>query len=76
MIDFRTWWKFREGKEITITIAVIAVVLLGLVIFAEPERKHPDICTNLCIIDKNGIPRYEKWFKDHPEDRPQTMFIY
>ena len=76
MIDFRTWWKFREGKEITITIAVIAVVLLGLVIFAEPDRKHPDICTNLCIIDKNGVPRYEKWFKDHPEDRPQAMLIY
>ena len=29
MTDFRTWWKFREGKEITATIAVIVAVLLG-----------------------------------------------
>ena len=76
MTDFRTWWRYRDGKELTVTIAVIAVVLLGLVVFAEPERKHPDICTNLCIVDKNGIPRYERWFDDHPEDRIQDWLIY
>ena len=73
MTDFRTWWKFREGKEITVTGIVVAAVLLGLVIFAEPEDRDPNICSNLCIMDKNGIPRYEEWFKKHPEDLPDGI---
>jgi len=24
-------------------------------------------------MDKNGIPRYEEWFKKHPEDLPEGI---
>ena len=37
----------------------------------EPRKEDPNICTNLCVIDKNGIPRYPDWFEDHPEDKPE-----
>ena len=70
MIDFRTWWNLRDGKEMTITLGIILAIVLSIVIFYDPEEKDPDICTNLCIIDKNGIPRYQEWFREHPEDRP------
>ena len=71
MIDFRTWWNLRDGKEMTITLGIILAIVLSIVIFYDPEEKDPDICTNLCIIDKNGIPRYQEWFRKHPEDRPE-----
>ena len=70
MIDFRTWWRLRDGKEMTITLGIILAIVLSIVIFYDPEEKDPDICTNLCIIDKNGIPRYQEWFREHPEDKP------
>ena len=70
MTDFRTWWKYRSGKEMTVTVAVILGVVLSIAIFYDAEEKDPNICSNLCIIDKNGIPRYEKWFREHPEDKP------
>ena len=70
MIDFRTWWNLRDGKEMTITLGIILAIVLSIVIFYDPEEKDPDICTNLCIIDKNGIPRYQEWFREHPEDKP------
>ncbi len=69
MTDFRTWWKFRDGKEMTIVLGVTVAVLLGVFVTYETEGGDPDICSNLCIVDKNGIPRYEKWFREHPEDR-------
>ena len=70
MIDFRTWWNLRDGKEMTITLGIILAIVLSIVIFYDPKEKDPDICTNLCIIDKNGIPRYQEWFREHPEDKP------
>ena len=70
MTDFRTWWRFRGGKETVVTVAVILSVVLSVAIFYDSEEKDPNICSNLCIIDKNGIPRYEKWFREHPEDKP------
>ena len=70
MTDFRTWWRFRGGKEMTVTVAVILGVVLSIVVFYDREERDPNICSNLCITDKNGIPRYEKWFRDHPEDKP------
>ena len=70
MTDFRTWWKFRGGKEMVVTVAVILGVVLSVAVFYDSEEKDPNICSNLCIIDKNGIPRYEKWFREHPEDKP------
>ena len=72
MTDFRTWWHYREGKEMTIAASIILVVVLSVFAFYDSEEeKDPDICTNLCIIDKNGIPRYQEWFRKHPEDRPE-----
>ena len=70
MINFRTWWHYRDGKEMTITLGIILAIVLSIVIFYDPEEKDPNICTNLCIIDKNGIPRYQEWFREHPEDKP------
>ena len=71
MTDFKTWWNYRDGKAMTITIGVILVILIGMVVSCEPREEDPDICTNLCIIDKNGIPRYQEWFREHPEDKPE-----
>ena len=53
-----------------VTVAVILGVVLSVAVFYDSEEKDPNICSNLCIIDKNGIPRYEKWFREHPEDKP------
>tara|TARA_E500000081_G_C6105760_1_gene339918 strand:- start:1235 stop:1453 length:219 start_codon:yes stop_codon:yes gene_type:complete len=69
MTDFRTWWKYREGREMTIAVSIVLVFVLSVFALYDSEEEDPNICSNLCIIDKNGIPRYEKWFRDHPEDR-------
>ena len=71
MIDFKTWWNFRDGKAITITLGVIVVILTLAVVACEPREEDPNVCTNLCVIDKNGIPRYPDWFEEHPEDKPE-----
>ena len=71
MIDFRTWWNYRDGKEMTIVCSVLLVVVLLIVSFWDTEEQDPNICTNLCIVDKNGIPRYQEWFREHPEDKPE-----
>jgi hypothetical protein len=72
MTDFRTWWKYREGKEMTFAVSIALVfVLIVLATWNSEKEKDPNICTNLCIIDKNGIPRYQEWFREHPEDRPE-----
>ena len=76
MIDFKTWWNYRDGKAMTITCVTLLVLVIGFVVACEPQKEHPDICRNLCIIDKNGIPRYQEWFEKHPEDKPEAMFIY
>ena len=70
MTDFRTWWNYREGKEMTIAVSIVLVVVLSVFALYDSEEEDPNICTNLCIIDKNGIPRYQEWFRKHPEDRP------
>ena len=70
MTDFRTWWHYREGKEMTIAVSIVLEVVLSIFALYDSEEEDPNICSNLCIIDKNGIPRYEKWFREHPEDRP------
>ena len=70
MTDFRTWWHYREGKEMTIAVSIVLVVVLSVFALYDSEEEDPNICSNLCIIDKNGIPRYEKWFREHPEDKP------
>lgn len=70
MTDFRTWWHYREGKEMTIAVSIVLVVVLSVFALYDSEEEDPNICTNLCIIDKNGIPRYQEWFRKHPEDRP------
>ena len=70
MTDFRTWWNYREGKEMTIAVSIVLVVVLSVFALYDSEEEDPNICSNLCIIDKNGIPRYEKWFREHPEDKP------
>ena len=70
MTDFRTWWHYREGMEMTIAVSIVLVVVLSIFALYDSEEEDPNICSNLCIIDKNGIPRYEKWFREHPEDRP------
>lgn len=69
MTDFRTWWHYREGKEMTIAVSIVLVVVLSVFALYDSEEEDPNICSNLCIIDKNGIPRYQEWFRDHPEDR-------
>ena len=71
MTDFRTWWNYREGKEMTIAVSIVLVVVLSVFALYNSEEEDPNICTNLCIIDKNGIPRYQEWFREHPEDRPE-----
>lgn len=71
MIDFKTWWNYRDGKAMTITVGVILVILIGMMVSCEPRKEDPNVCRNLCIIDKNGIPRYKEWFDEHPEDRPE-----
>ena len=71
MIDFKTWWNYRDGKAMTITCAIIFVLVIGFVVACEPRKEDPNVCTNLCVIDKNGIPRYPDWFEDHPEDKPE-----
>ena len=71
MIDFKTWWNFRDGKAITITLGVIFGIILTLMVFFEPKEEDPNVCTNLCVMDKNGIPRYPDWFDEHPEDKPE-----
>tara|TARA_S200000501_G_scaffold254956_1_gene238906 strand:- start:487 stop:702 length:216 start_codon:yes stop_codon:yes gene_type:complete len=71
MTDFRTWWNYREGKEMTIAVSIVLVVVLSVFALYDSEEEDPNICTNLCIIDKNGIPRYQEWFRKHPEDRPE-----
>ena len=72
MTDFRTWSKYREGKEMTFAVSIALVfVLIVLATWNSEKEKDPNICTNLCIIDKNGIPRYQEWFREHPEDRPE-----
>ena len=71
MTDFRTWWNYREGKEMTIAVSIVLVVVLSIFALYDSEEEDPNICTNLCIIDKNGIPRYQEWFRKHPEDRPE-----
>ncbi len=71
MTDFRTWWNFRDGKEMTLVGAGLLVIALILSSCWDPEEKDPNICTNLCIVDKNGIPRYQSWFDEHPEDLPE-----
>lgn len=73
MTAFKTWWNYREGKEITIVLSVLIIFISSVVWGWDSEEKDPDVCTNLCIIDKNGIPRYEKWFQDHPEDLPDGI---
>ena len=73
MTDFRTWWRYRDGKEMTVVLSIIAAVLLGVFATYEYEGEDPNICKNLCIVDKNGIPRYERWFKKHPEDLPDGI---
>ena len=70
MTDFRTWWHYREGKEMTIAVSIVLVVVLSVFALYDSEEEDPNICSNLCIIDKNGIPRYQEWFRKHPEDRP------
>jgi len=70
MTDFRTWWNYREGKEMTIAVSIVLVFVLSVFALYDSEEEDPNICTNLCIIDKNGIPRYQEWFREHPEDRP------
>ena len=71
MTDFRTWWNYREGKEMTIAVSIVLVVVLSIFALYDSEEEDPNICSNLCIIDKNGIPRYQEWFRKHPEDRPE-----
>ena len=71
MIDFKTWWNYRDGKAMTITCTVLLVLVIGFVVSCEPKEQDPNICTNLCIKDKNGIPRYQEWFREHPEDKPE-----
>ena len=70
MTDFRTWWNYREGKEMTIAVSIVLVVVLSVFALYDSEEEDPNICSNLCIIDKNGIPRYQEWFREHPEDKP------
>ena len=53
----------------TIAVSIVLVFVLSVFALYDSEEEDPNICSNLCIIDKNGIPRYEKWFRDHPEDR-------
>ncbi len=53
-----------------VSIALV-FVLIVLATWDSEKEKDPNICTNLCIIDKNGIPRYQEWFREHPEDRPE-----
>ena len=71
MIDFKTWRNFRDGKAITITLGIIVVILTLAVVACEPKEEDPNVCTNLCVMDKNGIPRYPDWFEEHPEDKPE-----
>ena len=71
MTDFRTWWNYRDGKAMTVTFGVIAILLTLGVVSCEPIEEDPNVCRNLCIIDKNGIPRYKEWFDEHPEDKPE-----
>ena len=70
MTDFRTWWNYREGKEMTIAVSIVLVVVLSVFALYDSEEEDPNICSNLCIIDKNGIPRYQEWFREDPEDKP------
>lgn len=58
MVDFKTWWKYREGKEGTIVVGII-VILLAVFYYAQNrERVGPEICTNFCSSGKGGILRY------------------
>jgi len=54
----------------TIAVSIVLVFVLSVFALYDSEEEDPNICSNLCIIDKNGIPRYEKWFREHPEDKP------
>ena len=71
MTDFKTWWNYRDGKSMTITCVAILALVIGFAVGCEPREEDPNVCRNLCIIDKNGIPRYQEWFDEHPEDLPE-----
>lgn len=69
MVNFETWWKYRDGKELMMGAGLLVLILGGMALSWPDPVEDPDICRNLCIEDKNGIPRYPEWFKEHPEDR-------
>lgn len=58
MVDFKTWWKYREGKESTITVSVIVILLAVLYYEENREKVGPEICTSFCSSGKGGILRY------------------
>ena len=46
MIDFKTWWNYRDGKAMTITCATILVLVIGFVVACEPREEDANICRN------------------------------
>lgn len=71
MVDLKTWWNYRDGKEITLAITILAGIIASMIWYSSttPER-DPDVCEWHCIEDINGVPRSFNYLKEHPELRP------
>lgn len=55
MVDFKTWWKYREGKEGTIIVCILIALSAFLYYADRTKGVGPEICYNFCSSGKGGI---------------------